>query len=91
MNVPQLGSAGIFCEVCGRVADAVTEHRSPGPLTVGLADKAQPRPQQSRCYAHGLDRCWTSWKVVSDAAMPPNTVDLVTDSGQRVRITGLGE
>mgnify|MGYP001569392371 CR=1 FL=1 len=58
-----LGSAGLLCEVCGHGADAVTEHQMPGPLPAGSTERAQLGPWRSRCYSHGLDRCWTAWKV----------------------------
>ena len=87
MSASQLGSAGIICEVCGHGADAVTEHRAPGPLTVGIADKLPSGPWHSRCYTHGRDRCWTAWKAVFAPTRLP-TMDLGADD---VRIAGLGE
>ena len=80
-----LGSAGIICGVCGRVADAVTEHRAPGPLTAGIADKLQPGPWRSRCFTHGQDRCWTAWK-----GGPATTTLPTTDPGANdIRIIDL--
>ena len=76
-----VGAAGIICKVCGRVADSVTEHRSPGPLTVGIADKIPLGPWRARCYSHGRDRCWTAWKAVSDAAIPPGEMYLNASDG----------
>ena len=57
------GSAGIICEICGHVADSETEHRTPGPMTTGIADKVPTGPWRARCYSHGSDRCWTAWKA----------------------------